>query len=161
MKRMLAIAGFIFSVSAQAAIVGDYAVFTYNYTNEKGPSVGWSSREILSHVGDTYTLTEQFHLEGYTPTVHEKAYDKSEIMTDELVHTWLDHCEYNNGVYETIVVPAGRFETCKTALKNADGEVHGWLWIGNVPLGVVKHSQTNADGTSFDLEMSAFSWGIR
>ncbi|MBC7741383.1 MAG: hypothetical protein H7061_04245 [Bdellovibrionaceae bacterium] len=155
MKLMIVAMTLIISSFAQAAARGDWVEFDYHRIEQSRNHVnGWHSRHILDQQDQNYVIAEEYHLDGYAPNVSENTYNESQILSDSMVQTWLKHCEYNRGTYETIDVPAGTFETCKVNLNEENS--NGWLWIGNVPLGVVKHEVTYVDGTSFSLELSDY-----
>ena len=83
MKYILAISTLLLAFAAHAVRVGDRIEFEYTYETTSGASRGWSSRHVVDHWDQNYLLAEEFHLVGYSPSIYEKVYSHSEILTDD------------------------------------------------------------------------------
>lgn len=92
---------------------------------------------------------------GQAPQVSEewKAYD--EYLNDATIDGLLANCAANNGVLETIAVPAGTFNTCKIAFNN--DQTQGYIWVAKVPFGFAQMiTQRKADGLVINLALRAY-----
>jgi hypothetical protein len=160
MKTILTtLAALLFTGLAQAhTLVGDYTEFAYTQNESDQVIYGSYARSVIAATDTTYTILEDVLFSGRLPTRMENVVMKSDILTTEQIQLWLDYCSENGGMKETVAVPAGEFETCKTPLMNEMGEQDGSLWLGHVPLGIVKQERMRADGTSYTMSLRAFSY---
>lgn len=81
----------------------------------------------------------------------EKLADENSIVTDLKIVQIMGNCKQMNGVEETVVVPAGTFNSCKVALPQNAGSVN----FAAVPFGIAKLS----DGELLSMELLSFVEG--
>ena len=81
--------------------------------------------------------------------------NESDLITNAQASAYVSQCASSNGTPETISVPAGTFNTCKTVVNNDNSK--GFAWIGVVPFGVVKQDLTDKEnGMHMILNLKSF-----
>lgn len=156
MKIMITILTTVLAAAiAQASPnVGDTSEFAYTDVSNGTRLEGSYSRAISAMDATTLTVVEDVTFAG-RPQGHSEVVMKStDILTPAQIQVWLDYCAQNGGVKETLSVPAGLFETCHTQIEN------GSIWLGQVPLGIVKQEGTRVDGSVYSMELRTFSFGL-
>ena len=137
------------SVSFGYGKVGDLANYNLTVVAQGKEVKGQNSMEVLSY-DDT---TKKFKLRSITvvngdPQVKDEEADQ--IFTPDTAKAMIGGCARP---LETVVVPAGTFETCRIDLNN-EGATG---WIGNVPFGIVKVEEANTQqGVTVHVELVSF-----
>lgn len=148
--------------------VGDKTEFA-GKTYEKGVMIQEfsASREYLEQNPETkkWTIKEQMK----TPDKEiERTAETDFDYTHETFVQVIRDCLNQNGILETLITPAGMFDTCKVdddffdkaflrEMEKKFGAHKGKmaLWLGDVPSGVVKATYQTRSGKIHQMELSA------
>lgn len=130
--------------------IGDKVNFVARVLKGETKYLGEYSIEIIAYNqgSDQWTMvhTERFPEESSTKEVI-MATDK--LLNDAQIVSVLTHCNQAGGTSEMIQTETGRIDTCAVPTGNAK------VWVGRVPLGVVKYHQ-DKDGQVTDLLLKSF-----
>lgn len=116
--------------------VGDYV--NLNLTLNNAP-VGTLEEEFIQ-----FDATKNQYLEQITETLSGKrdvSTNWTTGVTDAEIAAYVSGCAQYGGAPQTITEPAGTFATCAIPVNN-NGSV-GTMWIGAVPMGIVKIDVTS------------------
>jgi hypothetical protein len=105
---------------------GDYAV--YDRTDSANPQPSTLSWEVLQLQSTRVAMQEVLESQGSSST----SMFFEPLSTFQKNSEILAHCKENNGVEETIQVPAGTYPTCKISYE--EGDYKRTRWIGKVPV---------------------------
>jgi hypothetical protein len=146
----LAILGFSTLALAMPA-VGDTATFTGSVVSQ-GQTIPFQNVIALTQFN---AANHQYMQSSVVTSSDGKVLDQqsswvneTDLLTDATVTSLLANCAAQNGVLETVTVPAGTFNTCK--ITDQEGAMYN---VSNVPFGIVKavqpKSQLNMSLVSF------------
>jgi hypothetical protein len=134
--------------------VGDFVLYQGSYQNEQGQTVVFDQKIQVKGLRDSIvdivsTVSSEGEEQSQNLTFH-----KDEIVTTERMKALALECEPKGGRFEKIKVLAGEFQTCFLA-HAPEMEV----WLGEVPLGVVKRKIKDQFDVWVTLELKSYKFG--
>lgn len=129
---------------------GDWAKYDVVYNMVDGSQrYGEAIDEHLSLNGNgTITVRSRMYLEGQLvidDTYESNTEDTMDSTSGEIVASLCEVAEI--GTQENVTVTAGNFFSCKIDILDSNDEVAGNIWVGKVPLGILKlHLDVNDQG---------------
>jgi hypothetical protein len=154
----IVVSGFHLTATASPK-AGDKAVYEQVQTN-RGQSVRFTLKDEITFIdSETGEVTIEETITAQDGTIISDEYNPWTIKELETQDYIVDHCaeiassESPDGTKvkpETITVPAGTFNTCHFKTKFND------LYLGHVPTGTVKDTQTLLNGSTISLTLLSF-----
>ena len=104
---------------------------------------------------NSYVVVETQSVDGQEATA-TSVMTADELISKAQVDMAITYCAQAGGTSESLTVPAGTFATCKMEVTDENNQPSGHVWIADVAFGIAKYSNTEADGTSYTLELESF-----
>jgi len=136
--------------------VGDLAL--YNVTVSQGGQTisGTVETTITATNAGMFTMQTTMNFNGQSQVKSEQR-SAQDLLSDSTIQQIIAQCAQVGGKIESVTVPAGTFNTC--AVPSQEHGTTGTMWVAQVPFGLVKIDQTNAQGQKTYGELQSFKMG--
>jgi hypothetical protein len=149
---------FQFALASHSALattpqVGDMVLFDTTLLSEGHSSFGSLQLELIQQDFNGKFLERQtIGIPGRSPQVKEDWKNATDFIDDDSINKTLANCESYNGKRQSILVPAGSFDSCALPVDNDSNS--GTIWVARVPLGIIRtESVSKADGTQMTMAL--------
>lgn len=161
MKFMLTLFIVFSSLLLQATPeVGDRTTSDLKISLEGITKVGTVTSELIAYdtKADLWTQTVDRVLDGKS-THEEHRFSTSLFFTQNKILHYLTNCEQESGKLENLKTALGTFKTCVIPYYDDTNDMTGYLWIGDVPFGILQQKGKGHNGNFLEIVVTSFNRG--